>query len=136
MTNTFQARLNVALALAIPAAGFLFLSVGVSPPSNPATVASIAFVLVWLATIVAVNTEWRLAPAPAPRRLTVSTERATSVVDVSRTPVRWRWTHVLLMPLEFLAVVWSLPAVAMVVAAIVGIAFAGVLGIVRLILPS
>lgn len=46
------------------------------------------------------------------------------VVDVSRPVLPWRWTNVLLAPVELLAVAWSVPFVILVVGIPIALAVA------------
>jgi hypothetical protein len=57
-----------------------------------------------------------------------------SVIDVSRRAIPWRWTSVLLAPVELLALVWSVPIVVLLVMLPIGLALAGVLWLGRIIL--
>jgi hypothetical protein len=65
-----------------------------------------------------------LLPTPAP---------PMHVVDVSRLATPWRWTSVLLAPLELLALAWSIPVLILLVMVPIGLVLAGALWVGRLI---
>jgi len=66
-----------------------------------------------------------------PRGLTpVSATQA----EVSRPVTPWRWTNVLLAPLEALALAWSVPFLILLVMVPVGLALASALWLARLLL--
>jgi hypothetical protein len=56
----------------------------------------------------AVDGIYTAEPQPA-RAVAGGAGRADSVVDVSRPVLPWRWTRVLLAPVELLALAWSIP---------------------------
>jgi hypothetical protein len=61
----------------------------------------------------------------------VSSIRAATTVDVSRRAIPWRWTSVLLAPLELLALVWSIPIVIALLMVPIGLAVMAALWVVR-----
>jgi hypothetical protein len=142
MTTITQVRMNVVLALAIPSAGLMYLMAGVALPSSRFTVgALVAFGVLWMTVAVALNTirhpRWHavgqeMARDIGPHQL-LTPGYSTSVKDVSR-PVRpWRWTSVLLAPVELLALAWSVPVLILFVMVPIGLALASVLWVGRLI---
>lgn len=60
-----------------------------------------------------------------------SSTRAATTVDVSRLVIPWRWTSVLLAPLELLALVWSIPLVIALLMVPIGLAVMAALWVVR-----
>ena len=64
-------------------------------------------------------------PAPAPRG------SPAYVVDVSRAVKPWRWTSVLLAPLELLALAWGAPVLILLIMLPIGLALVGVLWLGR-----
>lgn len=57
--------------------------------------------------------------------------RAATTVDVSRRAMPWRWTTVLLAPVELLALVWSIPIAIALAMVPIGLAVAAALWVVR-----
>jgi hypothetical protein len=142
MTATTQSRMNVGLALTIPAVGFAYLISGlaVTTSSRSAIVVLIACGVLWLTATVALNTTRRPQPAVVggvpdlaenlvPRRA----GSWPSVVNVSRANIPWRWTSVLLLPVELLVLAWSVPVVILLIMVPIGLAVATVLRIGQLI---
>lgn len=144
MTALARGRLNMALGLAIPTAGFWYLtSSGVPPANAPIAGLIIGLGVLWLAAVVRVNTlplvrlsrvaprtrDVRTDPAPLPPR----TIRPAYVVDASRPIEPWRWTSVLLAPLELLAVAWTLPVIILLIMVPLGLGLVGALWLGRLI---
>lgn len=145
MTALARGRLNMALGLAIPTAGFLYLtSSGVPPADPPVAGLIIGLGVLWLAAVVRVNTLplVRLSRvvqgthdfSTDPALLPPPTIRPAYVVDASRPIEPWRWTNVLLAPLELLAVAWTLPVVILLIMVPLGLGLVGVLWLGRLIL--
>jgi hypothetical protein len=132
------------LALAIPSGGFLYLiSTGSQSANPPAVGVMVGLGVLWLATVLRLNAlpvdrgtrsvrnVRDVGPdrAPVPRAMTPA-----YVVDV-RLPVKpWRWTSVLLAPLELLAVAWSVPVVILLIMLPIGLALVSALWLGRLIL--
>ena len=56
------------------------------------------------------------------------------VIDVGRPVVPWRWTSIVLAPIELLALAWSVPFVILLVMVPIGLGIASVLWVARLIL--
>lgn len=56
------------------------------------------------------------------------------VVDISRHGTPWRWTSVLLAPIELLALAWSVPVLILLVMVPIGLVLAAALWVGRLIL--
>lgn len=140
MTANTQSRMNVILALAIPAVGLAFLTSGVSLTSNPsATGGLVAFGVLWLTAIVALNTiDWPrrvvVSRAPEPANYVAQRRPATSpghVVDARRSTTPWRWTSILLAPVELLALAWSVPFLILLIMVPIGFTLATVLWIGR-----
>jgi len=75
-------------------------------------------------------------PLRTEHAVAVGTRSVDYVVDVSRPVLPWRWTSVLLAPLELLAVVWSIPFVILLVGSPVVLAVALVYWLVRLLLSA
>jgi hypothetical protein len=142
MTATTQLRMNVALALAVPAAGLVYLTAGDALSFGRFTIAAIvALGALWLTATAAVNT----IPHPRPgvvQARGVATDRlprgltpaSATYVDVSRPVTPWRRTNVLLAPLEALALAWSVPFLILLVMVPLGLALASALWFGRLIL--
>jgi hypothetical protein len=132
--------MNVALALAVPLAGLAFLTTGAWP--GRLTIAAIVSLgVLWLTVTAAVNTD------TLPRRGVVNargvayktlprvvTRTYPAYVNVSRPATRWRWTDVLLAPVEALALAWSVPVLILLLMAPIGLVLAGVLWVGRLVL--
>jgi hypothetical protein len=144
MTALARGRLNMALGLAIPTAGFLYLSSSGVPPANaPMAGLIIGVGVLWLAAVVRINTlplvrvsrvvqgtrDFSTDHPPLPPR----TIRPAYVVDASRPIKPWRWTSVLLAPLELLAVAWTLPVMILLIMVPVGLGLVGALWLARLI---
>lgn len=140
MTATTQNRMNVALALALPAAGLAYLTTGAL--SGRFTVAAIVSLgVLWLTVTAAVNTDTLPRPGLVGARGVanktlprVVTPAHPAYVNVSRPATRWRWTDVLLAPVEALALSWSVGFLVLLVMMPVGLALAGALWFGRLIL--
>lgn len=145
MTPIAQTRMNVVLALALPAAGVAFLMSGVSLSPNRVTAgAMVALGVLWLTTTVAYNTIWRplwevmgrrqeVAERMMPRHV-MTPAYPTYVVDVSRPATRWHWRRVLLAPVELLALAWGFAVLILLVMVPIALAFASALWVGRLIL--
>ena len=137
MTAITQSRMNVMLALAIPAFGLAYLTFGFSLATNPAIGAVVAFGVLWLTVAVALNTV--RGPRAVGSRVTevaqnlVPRRPATSagVVDVGRPSTRQRWPSLLLVPLELLALAWSVPFVILLIMVPIGLAVASVVWVGR-----
>jgi hypothetical protein len=67
-----------------------------------------------------------------PRRV-VAGAGPTYVIDVSRPVTPWRLRSMLLVPIELLALAWSVPVLMALVIAPIGLAFAIALWVVRLV---
>ena len=138
MTAITQSRMNVVLALAIPAVGLTYLAFGLSLTTNPAIGAVIAFGVLWLTAAVALNT-FRVPRRAVGSRVTevaqnvVPRRPATSaaVVDVGRPSTRRHWPGLLLVPLELLALAWSVPIVILLIMVPIGFAIASVVWVGR-----
>ena len=135
--------MNFALALAIPAAAFLYLTIGGSLTTNPSAVGvTLGLGALWLAAIVALNTlrnRRETGVGPLTRHVVVESVRDRAftpsyVRDVSRPLEPWRATSVLFAPLELLAVAWSIPFVILLIVVPIGLALAILLWLGRLIL--
>jgi hypothetical protein len=59
---------------------------------------------------------------------------ASHVLDVSRPARPWRWTSVLLAPVELLALAWSVPVIILLIMVPIGLALASALWLGRLVL--
>jgi hypothetical protein len=104
MTSLAQGRTNIALALALPAAGLLYLTSGVSLTMNASTVGvTVGLGALWLAAVVTLNTIRHRRQDSAARSLSDVAEhlvlpRAVTPaygVDITRPVKPWRWTSVL-----------------------------------------
>lgn len=132
MTALTRNRLNIVLAMMVPAAGLLFLILGVPLTSGQSAVAAVFGLSVVLTIVVALNATWGPAwdswegagprhdaahalPAPS------IAETGSGVIDVSRPIAPWRWTQLVLAPVELLALVWSVPFVALLVMLPIGL---------------
>lgn len=73
------------------------------------------------------NAAVALAPVPIPAKLLRDRPRASDTVDVNRTVTPWRWTSVLLAPLELLALAWTIPFLVLLVMVPFGLVIAGAL---------
>lgn len=145
MTAITETRVNMVLALALPAAGLAYLTFGVfAAPSWSTIGAMIVLGVLWLTATIAVSTARRprldtVAPVQevaeniAPLRVLTPAYPAY-VVDVSRQVRPWRWTSVLLAPVELLALAWTIPVLILLIMVPVGLALASVLWVGRLIL--
>jgi hypothetical protein len=142
MTSLAHNRTNVLLALAIPAAGFFFLAASSSQTMNAVTVGvTLGLGALWLAAVVALNggpdePACRIAAGgrngddnPMPRPAVPPPYG----VNVSRPLKPWRWTSVLLAPVELLALAWSIPVIILLIMVPIGLALAGALWLARLI---
>ena len=146
MTSLAQNRMNLVLALAIPATGALYLTSSGSLTMNPSTVSiTLGLGALWLAAVVAVNALQPDRGNRVDRGLRVmhdlNDDRATSrsvtaayVLDVSRPAEPWRWTSVLLAPVELLGLAWSVPAIILLIVVPIGLALAGAFWLGRLLL--
>lgn len=145
MTARTQSITNLVLALAVPAMGLAYLVSGVSLSPGPFTVAIMILLgTLWFAATAVWNTIVRPQQEIAIRSLRTTTEgtparrpalvRPDYVVDVSRPAAPWRWTSVPRTACELLAVVWSVPLVALLMMVPVGLVVAGALWLGRLIL--
>jgi hypothetical protein len=141
MTATTQGRMNVGLALAVPATGLAYLTAG-GAFYGPFTLATIvALGVVWLAATAAVNTIPHPQPIIVPARGADPvalphglTPASPTHVNVSRPVTRWRWTDLVLAPVEALALAWGVGVLVLLVMVPVGLALAGALWFSRLIL--
>jgi hypothetical protein len=142
MTATTQNRMNVALALAIPAAGLVYLTAGDALSFGRFTIAAaVALGVLWLTATAAVNTIPHLQPGVVQARGGATdtlarglTPSSATYVDVSRPVAPWRRTNLLLAPLEGLALAWSVPFLILLVMLPLGLALASALWFGRLIL--
>lgn len=66
--------------------------------------------------------------------LLVTPARRSHVVDVSRRATPWRWTSVLLAPIELLTVVWSIPIIILLLMVPIALAVTAALWVARRIL--
>jgi hypothetical protein len=139
MTATTQNRMNVALALAVPVAGLAYLTTGAL--SGRFTIAAIVSLgVLWLTATAAVNTDTLARPGVVRARGVattlprVVTPAYPAYVNVSRPATRWRWTDVLLAPVEALALSWSVGFLVLLVMVPVGLVLAGALWFGRLVL--
>jgi hypothetical protein len=132
--------MNVALALAVPLAGLAYLAAGAL--SGRLIIAAIVSLgVLWLTATAAVNTDTltrpgvvggrRVANNTLPR---VVTPAYPAYVNVSRPVTRWRWTDVLLAPVEALSLAWSVGFLVLLLMVPVGLALASALWVGRLIL--
>lgn len=143
MTALTRNRLNIVLAMMVPAAGLLFLILGVPLTSGQSAVAAVFGLSVVLTIVVALNATW--GPAwdsweGAPRHDAAHAlpppsiaETRPGVIDVSRPITPWRWTQLVLAPVELLALVWSVPFVVLVVMLPVGLTLAAAVWLGRFI---
>jgi hypothetical protein len=146
VTEITQTRMNVVLALAIPAAGLAYLTIGIAlSPSRFAIAAIVALGVVWLTATAAVNTVQRPRRVVAARTREVAkgklsrhvtTPAFPAYLDVTRPVTPWRWTSVLLAPVELVALAWSVPVLMLLVMVPIGLTLAGALWVGRLILRS
>ena len=140
MSATTQGATNVMLALAVPAAGLVYLL-----SSSRSTVGGlVVFGVLWLIAAVGVNTVRRpgrtigrpveqaaenIKPSPV-----LTPAYPAYVVNVSRPVTPWRWTSVLLAPIELLGLAWSVPIGILLVMVPIGLILAGALWVARVIL--
>lgn len=148
MTLPARSRLNTALALAIPAGGFLYLtSSGFQSANPPAIGMMIGLGVLWLAAVVRLNTlpvvhrsrvgqevrDINTDPAPVPPDGPHGMMPAY-VVNVSVPVKPWRWTSVLLAPVELLAVAWGTAVTILLIMLPIALALMAALWLGRLIL--
>ena len=143
MTANTQSRMNVVLTLMIPAVGLAYMTSGASVTSNPAAIGGlVALGVLWLIATVAHNTiDWprrvvvsrarELAKYRGQRRPAMSPDYPDYVVDVGRPTIPWRWTSILLLPVELLALAWSVPFLILLIMVPIGFAVATALWVGR-----
>jgi hypothetical protein len=136
MSAITRGTTNMMLAMAVPAAGLVYLL-----SSNRSTVAGlVVFGVLWLTAAVGVNTirdiarpVEEVAENRKPRRVLTPAYPAY-VVNVSRPVKPWHWTSILLAPIELLGLAWSVPILVLLVMLPIGLVLAGALWAARLIL--
>jgi hypothetical protein len=141
MTATTHGRMNVALALAVPATGLAYLMAGSGSYDRHTLAVVVALGVVWMVATAAVNTiphpqpgvvpARGVAPVALPRRLT---SVSPTHVNVSRPVTPWRWTDVALAPVQAVALAWGVGSLVLLVIVPVGLALAGALWFSRLVL--
>lgn len=132
MTAITQRGMNAAVALAIPVAGLAYLMSGDAATASRSVIGMwVGLTVLWAATTVAFDTKWRsgqvLAPLPIPEKRLRDRPRASGTVDVNRPVTPWRWTSVLLAPLELLALAWTIPFLMLLVMVPIGLVIASAL---------
>ena len=68
-----------------------------------------------------------LPPLPIPEKRLRDRPTASGAVDVNRPVTPWRWTSVLLAPLELLALAWTIPFLVLLVMVPIGLVIASAL---------
>lgn len=143
MTANTHSRMNGVLTMMIPAVGLAYLTSGAAVTSNPAAIGGlVALGMLWLIATVAHNTiDWppqvvvspgrEVAKYRAQRRPAMSAGYPDYVVDVGRPMIPWRWPSILLLPVELLALVWSVPFLILLIIVPIGFAVATALWVGR-----
>jgi hypothetical protein len=141
MTSLVQNRIGLVSALLLGSAVFLWWAFASSPPMLPSTMG--VFGALWLATMVIALTALRNGRAvESVGQLIHDVDSASPptarlpayAVNVSRPVQRWNWKSVLLAPLELVALAESVPLAILLIMVPIGLALAGALWVVRLIL--
>ena len=139
MTRVVHNSIGVGAALSLPAAASLWLISAAASTMSPSSL--VMFGALWLTTIAVAfialrngHTAGRVVRLTRPGQ-TVRLPAAVPayVVNVSRPGEPWRWTSVLLLPLEVVALAFAVPLVVLLAMVPVGLAAAAALWVGRLV---
>ena len=138
MTRVVHNSIGVGAALSLPAAASLWLISAAASTMSPSSLAM--FGALWLTTIAVAfialrdgHTAGRVVRLTRPAQTVPLPAVPAYVVNVSRPVEPWRWTSVLLLPLEIVALAFAVPLVVLLVMVPVGLAAAAALWLGRLI---
>ena len=138
MTRVVHNSIGVGAALSLPAAASLWLISAAASTMSPSSL--VMFGALWLTTIAVAfialrngHTAGRVVRLTRPGQTVHLPAVPGYVVNVSRPVAPWRWTSVLLLPLEIVALAFAVPLVVLLVMVPVGLAAAAALWLGRLI---